>query len=499
MQQEKGGFFEQIQGHMNPVIVEHYYGPRVANSGSSFPCLVQVMTAHVVMLSEEKIIPEDIASKLLSVMLSWENTIPELDPGLEDLYINLESLMTKAAGGDVCGYLPVARSRNDVEAAMWRIELREKMYDLADSLILMTGTLHTRIKETADYVFPGYTYNQQAQPITMGHHLLGISAALLRSLERVLDCVARFNKNPLGAAAMAGTSYPIDRVRTAELMGFDGVWEHTGDAVSSADYMLEAAGAGVSALVTLARLAEDIIWWCSNEAGFADLPNDMIDSSSIMPQKRNPVICASVRSQARLACGRYAGICAACSVGFQASRDVTAAWEDVLACVNTSNSMCRISEAYTKTLIFRKEAMEQSLYKGFSNTTELADSLVLQGGLSFRAAHKIVGGAVSQLFQEGKGQDDLTWSLLDSWSHEITGRTLPITKEQVSQAKDFRIDVERRSCLGGTSQSEIARMLALQRDELSVFAGHVSDNRSKWAKARERLRSRGAEIAGLGK
>ena len=147
----------------------------------------------------------------------------------------------------------------------------------------------------------------------MGFHLLGISAPLLRDLKRILECVERFNKNPLGAAALAGTEYPINRVRTAELLGFDGVWEHTADAVSSADYMLESSNIAVMSLNTMARLAEDIIFWCTNEAGFADLSNDLIDSSSIMPQKRNPVICATVRSQARLMACRYAGICDAWS------------------------------------------------------------------------------------------------------------------------------------------------------------------------------------------
>ena len=483
----KGGFFEQIQGKINPVVVQYYYGPRFAKSGDSFQYLLTVMEAHVVMLKEEKIIPEDVASKLLHVMEGLNDNKPQLDPGLEDLYINLEHLITQEVGEDVCSYLPVARSRNDVEAAMWRMELRERMFMLADALLALIEALQKRAEETIDWIFPGYTYHQQAMPITMGFHLLGISAPLLRDLKRILECVERFNKNPLGAAALAGTEYPINRVRTAELLGFDGVWEHTADAVSSADYMLESSNIAVMSLNTMARLAEDIIFWCTNEAGFADLSNDLIDSSSIMPQKRNPVICATVRSQARLMACRYAGICDACSVQFQASRDMTAAWEDVLECIRTAEGMARISAEYVKSLTFNKERMENILNNGFSNATEIADSLVLQGGLSFRQAHKVVGAAVSQLFEQKLGQEALTWELLDEYCRSINGISLPITPEQVREAKDFRVCVERRNCQGSTSRDQVQRMLEQQYAERDAAVEAVAKHRKEWKDASAKL------------
>lgn len=493
--QEKGGFFEQTQGNINPVVVKYYYGPRMAKSDGSFQYLVTVMEAHVVMLSEQGIIPESAAAKLLRVMEQWHHAEPELDPSLEDMYINLEHLITKEIGAEICSYLPVARSRNDVEAAMWRMELRERLYILADALLDMVSVLHRRAEETADWIFPGYTYHQQAQPITMGFYLLGIAAPLLRHTQRIIECVDRFNRNPLGAAAMSGTEYPINRERTGELMGFNGVWEHTEDAVSSEDYMLESSNVAVMALNTLARLAEDIIFWCSNEANFADLSDDLIDSSSIMPQKRNPVICATVRSQARLIAGRYAGIVNACSVQFQASRDMTAAWEDVLECVRTAEGMCRISEEYTRSLTFKKGPMEDALRPYFSNATELADSLVLEGGLSFRQAHKIVGGAISELFYQGGRQEDLDWALLDKWCQDIAGCTLPITPEQVAQAKDFRVCVERRSCRGASAPCEVLRMLRQQQTEAGELANALSLRRADWKAADDKLHARADELA----
>ena len=495
--EKKGGFFEQTQGKINPVVVKYYYGPRMAKSDGSFSYLVTVMEAHVVMLGEQGIIPKEAASKILRVMEGWQDLEPELDPTLEDLYINMEHLMSKEAGEDICSYMPVARSRNDVEGAMWRMELRDRLMILAKALLDMVAVLHKRAADTVDWIFPGYTYHQQSMPITMGFHLAGIAAPLLRDVERILNCVDRINHNPLGAAAMSGTEYPIDRERTGALLGFDGVWEHTADAVSSADFMLEAANIAVMSLNTLARLAEDIIFWCTNEAGFADLSDDLIDSSSIMPQKRNPVICATVRCQARLIAGRYAGICDACTVQFQASRDMTAAWEDVLDCLKTAEGMCRISEEYTRTLRFNRERMENILKRNFANATELTDSLVLQGGLSFRQAHKVVGGAVSELFEQGAGQDALTWELLDKWCREINGIGLPITPNQVEQAKDFRISVERRNCQGATSPIRVAQTLEQQAQAAKELTNGMEERCKRWKSADNMLHARARELAGL--
>ncbi len=494
MSDKEGGFFEQVQGKINPVVVKYYYGPRFENAPASFPYLLKVMKAHAVMICRQGIISKEAAGKLLGAMREWDNTVPALDPRLEDLYLNFEHMLAARVGADICGQLPVARSRNDVEAAMWRIELRETLFTLADALQTMLTVLHKRIEETADFVFPGYTYGQQAQPITMGYHLLGIAAPFLRDLERILACVDRFNRNPLGSAALCGSSYPIDRELTARLLGFDAVWEHAEDAIVSADYMLEASNTALMSLLTHARLAEDIVYWCSNEVGFADLPNDLIDSSSIMPQKRNPVICATVRTQARIYAGRYAGICTASSMEYYASRDVTVAWGDVLEIIHEATGMCLISAEYTKGLIFKKEIMEQTLYEGFSNATELSDSLVMQGGLPFRTAHTIVGGAISQLFNAGKGQEHLTWELLNEWSKKVAGKDLPLSKEQVAEAKDFRVDVERRACQGGTARKEIQRMLDLQKQAKAGYEKQFAKRRADWKAADALLQEQASAI-----
>ena len=491
---QEGGFYEQSVGKINPVLVEHYYGSRMEGSKAEFPYLLHVMEAHALTLRKSGIISEEIAKKLLGGIAEMRGESPVFDPRLEDLYINFETILSKKVGKDICGHLPVARSRNDVEAASRRMKMRDRMFTLADSLLLMIDILHDRAAESMDYVTPGYTYRQQAQPVTMGHYLLGVSEALLRDAERIRDSVARLNYNPLGAAAMAGTRFPVDRAFSAELMGFTGVFDNAQDAVASADFVLEPLNAALLCLSTLARLAGDIINWCSNEVGIADLPLDLIDSSSIMPQKRNPVICETVRSFARVLAGRYAGLVAASTVEFEASRDVTVVIEDALSCILTVNDMCRISAEYTKSLIFKPEEMMRILNMGFSNATELADSLVIDGGLNFRAAHTVVGSAIASLYKKGLKQEDLTYELLDTCCRETTGAPLPLDRQAVEAAKDFRNCVERRDIQGSTARARVEKSLSQQRAQAQEMSSRFAGERKRWADAKERMHKLSQEI-----
>jgi len=453
--------------------------------------LLKVMLAHAVMLAKCGIIPAEAAkllAKTLSRQLAEGGFAPEsLDPALEDLYINMEHLLTLELGKEISGHLPVARSRNDVEAAMWRIEAREKLAVLAEELLRHVEILCARAESTADALMPAYTYDQQAQPATLGFTLSSYSAALLRDVARVIDCIRRLDYCPLGAAAITGTGYPVDREMTAEWLGFSGVLDHAGDCVSASDYMLEGTGAAVLSLVTLARLAEDIIKWCLNETGFAALPDSLIDSSTIMPQKRNPVIVAAVRANARLLIGRYAGMMATCTIPYQASRDVTIVWEETADCLKLAASMCRISQAYSNEMTFNLDAMEKSMEGGFSNTTEISDTLVRQGKLPFRDAHRIVGGAVADLYGQGKGSAHLTYELLDQWSQTICGAKLPVDRQTIEVAANNRTSVTRRTSRGGTAPAEVLRMVKNQRQQSEELSQSLQTMVRRWQAADEKL------------
>lgn len=491
MQNVQGGFFERTQGSMHQVVVEDYSKRRMGNIGASSSYLLKVMLAHAIMLSKCDIIPAEAAKLLAKTLSRWlsEGGIAQesLDPALEDLYINMEHLLTMELGKDISGHLPVARSRNDVEAAMWRIEAREKLATLAEELLKHVEILCSRAEIAADALMPAYTYDQQAQPATLGFTLSSYSAALLRDVARVIDCIQRLDYCPLGAAAITGTGYPVDRAMTAEWLGFSGVLDHAGDCVSASDYMLEGTGAAVLALTTLARLAEDIIKWCLNETGFAALPDSLIDSSTIMPQKRNPVIVAAVRANARLLIGRYAGMMATCTIPYQASRDVTIVWEETADCLGLAASMCRISQAYTNEMTFNLDAMEKSMEGGFCNTTEISDTLVREGRLPFRDAHRIVGGAVADLYAQGKSSAHLTYELLNQWSQTICGTDLPIDRRAVEDAANNRTSVTRRTSLGGTAPSEVLRMVQKQRQQGEQLSRSLQTMYRRWKAADDKL------------
>jgi len=493
MESSLGGFFERTQGGMHPVVVEDYSKRRMGNIGASSVYLLKVMAAHAVMLAERAIIPRPAAAALARTLSRWadEGGIPpeRLDPALEDVYINMEHLLGLELGEEISGHLPVARSRNDVEASMWRMELREKLAALADELLRHVGILCARAAATAEALMPAYTYDQQAQPATLGFTLSAYSAALLRDADRALDCIRRLDYCPLGAAAAAGTGYPIDRELTARLLGFQGVLDHAGDCVSAADYMLEGTGAAVLALGTLARLAEDVIKWCLNETGFAALPDSLIDSSSIMPQKRNPVIVAAVRANARLLIGRYAGMLAASTVPYEASRDVTIVWEETSDCLGLAASMTRISQACLQEMTFDLEALERSLDRSLTNTTEIADTLVREGGLPFRQAHRIVGGAVADLYGQGRRGEGLTYDLLDQWSRSVTGAGLPIGPAALEEAARNRTSVLRRTSPGGTAPAEVRRMVAAQERRSRELSGALEQFRNRWEAADRTLRA----------
>ena len=485
------GFFERTQGRMNPLVLEHYYKKRMGDIAGSSQYLLAVMRAHVCMLARQEIIPADIAKQLSATLGGWAAsggiTRDMLDPAFEDLYLNMEHMLSEKLGAETAGYMPVARSRNDVEAAMWRMEIREKLTALARAILRHAGILAKRAGEYLDSAMPGYTYHQQAQPLTLGYQLAAMSAAQIRDAQRIVQAISRLNVNPLGAAALAGTGYPIDREYTAQLLGFDGVTDNCEDAVAACDYMLESSSDALMALITLGRFAEEVIKWCQNEVGFASLPDDIIDSSSIMPQKRNPVVPATVRANARLAAGDFAGLAGACTVAYEASRDVTIVFEKTISFIENARDMCMVSSAYAEGIAFDTEAMRASLSLGFSTTTEIADTLVRDGGMPFRLAHKLVGGLVGVLFDEGKTPDHLNYEALSDYALRETGQDLPITKTQFDAANSVDENIARRCHTGGPARPQVERSLADQKAQREAIENELDVMEKRWDQAKTLL------------
>ena len=283
-----------------PEVVEHIYKPRLgAELQIVFPYLSALNQAHLVMLARQGIVKPETARGIAEALLRIEADGPSAitpDPLLEDAYFNVEARLIALTSADIGGRLHIARSRNDLSAAIDRLRARGVLLDLMSDANELRRILLDRAELFADVVMPGHTHLQPAQPITFGFYLSGIASALARDVGRLDDAWKRVNLSPMGAAALATTSFPIDRTLVANLLGFDAVLEHGLDCVASRDFALE-----ITALaLTLSRFAQDMHVMVSHEFSAVDFPNSVCGTSSIMPQKKNPVVIEHLKGKRRM-------------------------------------------------------------------------------------------------------------------------------------------------------------------------------------------------------
>ena len=283
---------ERIHANISPEVVEYIVNPK---SGPimfrDFRLMMEINKAHAIMLCEEKILTAGITKKIMSTLKEMEEEGPnDLTPGIgsEDLYSAIEQKLINKIGTDIGGRLHTGRSRNDLGSTVTRIAIRENFFKITEELFDLLKVLIQFAEDNKDTIMPGYTHLQPAQPTTLGHHISSICSALQRDSERILESYNRINLSPLGACAFAGTGFPINRQRTAELLGFDNIVESTLDSVASRDYVSELLYSLTMTAITLSRLAQDLYLWYSDEWTIIDIDGDIAFSSSIMPQKKNP-------------------------------------------------------------------------------------------------------------------------------------------------------------------------------------------------------------------
>jgi argininosuccinate lyase len=268
---------------------------------AAFPYLSALNQAHLAMLARQGILPAATAGRIADALLRMEAEGPgaiEPDPALEDAYFNVEARLIALTDADTGGRLHIGRSRNDLSAALDRLRARDTLLDLLEAANALRRTLLERGAGFAEVVMPGYTHLQPAQPITFGFYLTGLASALQRDAARLVDAWKRLNLSPMGAAALATTGFPIDRVYTAELLGFEGVLEHGLDCVASRDFAVELVAAATQMALTLSRFAQDMFVFVSHEFGAVEFPDSVCGTSSIMPQKKNPVVLEHLKAKA---------------------------------------------------------------------------------------------------------------------------------------------------------------------------------------------------------
>jgi argininosuccinate lyase len=418
--------------------------------------------AHASMLGAQGIITAEDSAAIIAGLKTIQQEyatqgVPE-HIELEDIHMQVETRLRELIG-DAAGRLHTARSRNDQVATDFRLWVREACHEMDRALKALQVALVDRADQNADSIMPGFTHLQVAQPVTLGHHLMAYYEMAKRDRSRFADCARRLNRSPLGSAALAGTSFPIDREATASALGFDGPTANSMDGVSDRDFAVEYLACAAQAAIHLSRLAEEIILWASQPFGFIKLPDQWSTGSSIMPQKRNPDAAELVRGH----CGRIIGAFTGLMITMKGlpltySKDM----QDDKAPLFEAHDLLDLSLAAMTGMIgevvFNIDRMRAVASTGFSTATDLADWLVREHGVPFREAHHITGAAVKLCEARGGELELLTAADLGGIDPRLANAQLP----DLSVAGS----VNSRTSAGGSAPLRVKEAIAAARKEL---------------------------------
>lgn len=452
--------------------------------------------AHILMLVEQGIVSRDDGSALFRAFAEVEAAGPGsfvYEPKIEDLFFAVEGRVIAATGVDVGGNLQIARSRNDLAAAMSRMFLRERSLRAQRAILGFRAVLIELIGQHVHTIMPGITHTQPAQPTTLAHYLLGVLGPLERDSARLREGWVRLNRSPLGVAAFTSTSFPIDREKTARYLGFDGLVVNGYDAVGTGDHLIEATESLVTMVSGISRFVYELLVWTRREVGVLRIADEFIQISSIMPQKRNPVVLEHVRARLAYVYGDSATVGTMIhSAAFGDTNDVE---DQILLPIgrafDAAVSVLELLGAALKTATFDVELLARRAGEGNTTATAVADGLVRDFGLSFRAAHSVL----SQLVSEG---GEITGERLARVATEIAGREIAVDEAWAARMLDPWEFVNARALPGGPAPVETTRALAAAREQLAVDTAWVGETEAKLAAASAERKSRIAEIVGDG-
>lgn len=427
---------------------------------------IQGSLAHVQMLGATGIISLEEAQ---SIQVGLEELLNDYEAGKlvfdirnEDIHMNIESLLTEKIGS-VAGKLHTARSRNDQVATDMHLYLKDTLFQIVDKLTNLRQTLVNLAQEHIETVMPGYTHLQHAQPISFAQHMLAYYNMFSRDSERFAFNIQHTDISPLGAAALAGTTFPIDRQLTSDLMGFSHPYSNSLDAVSDRDFILEFLSNASILMMHMSRLCEEIINWCSHEYQFVTLSDTFSTGSSIMPQKKNPDMAELIRGKTGRVYGNLVGLLTVMkSLPLTYNKDLQEDKEGMFDSAETILVSIDILAGMLQSMTVHKERMAQSTEKDFSNATELADYLASKG-LPFRQAHEIVGKLVLECSKAGYYLQDVP---LERYQ-EISS----IIGPDIYTALESQTAVSRRNSLGGTGFESIRWQIQQAKEQLSASKG----------------------------
>ncbi|MDY0213018.1 MAG: argininosuccinate lyase [Desulfuromonadaceae bacterium] len=423
-----------------------------------YPYDIQGSKAHAQMLARQGIITpaeaEQICTGLDQIQVDIEQGRLEFSVALEDIHMNIEARLIERIGS-VGGKLHTGRSRNDQVAVDIRLYLRDELGAIIAYLEALKDSLLTQAEQNLDTIMPGYTHLQTAQPVLFAHHMLAYYEMFTRDTSRMRDCLQRMNVMPLGAGALAGTTFPIDREWVAQQLGFDGVTRNSLDSVSDRDFAIEFCAGAATLMMHLSRLSEELVLWSSADFNFIELSDSFCTGSSIMPQKKNPDVPELVRGKS----GRVYGnlICLLTlmkSLPLAYNKDMQEDKEPLFDSIDTVKGSLKIFAAMIAEMRIKTDNMRIAAARGFSTATDIADYCVRKG-LPFRQAHEVVGKTVRYCIEQGKDIPELSLEEFRQFSALIDADIYDYVTLDAS--------VNARTATGGTARCAVEREIALAR------------------------------------
>ena len=419
--------------------------------------------AHAKMLRKVGILTDkeevDIVNGLEDIRREIDNEKFDWSTELEDIHMNIESALTKNIG-ETGKKLHTGRSRNDQIATDLRLYARDQIDQISELITSLQKALVDLAGKEATTIFPGFTHLQTAQPVTFGHHMMAWFEMLSRDFDRLQDCRKRVNVSPLGSAALAGTTFPIDRDYTSKLLGFNCPSRNSLDAVSDRDFVIEIAAAGTLLMTHLSRFSEELVLWTSAQFNFIELPDSFCTGSSIMPQKKNPDVPELIRGKFGRVAGAYVSLISVMkSQPLAYNKDNQEDKEPLFDLVDTLKDCLYAYAQMVPSIKCNREVMEIAAIKGFSTATDLADYLVKKG-TPFRDAHETVGKVVSYAIDEQLSLPDIPLEKLAQFSSSI--------KADVFKVLSLEGSVEARNHVGGTSPTQVMKAIESAKIDLKT-------------------------------
>ncbi|MEM3383110.1 MAG: argininosuccinate lyase [Nitrososphaerales archaeon] len=431
--------------------------------------VIKINKAHMIMLIKRGIVDLEEGYNCIQALEDIPKDIT-MDPKLEDVHMNIEAQVIEKVGDVIGGQLNLAKSRNDQVATAIRMVLRDFILDIASSLNHLREVILKRCEENLTTLMPGYTHLQHAQPITLAHHLLAHHDAIMRDSERLMESYKRVNLSPMGACALATTGFKIDRNMVADLLGFDGLVENSIDAVSTRDFAVEIISDLAILMTNLSRFSEELVLWSTQEFSIVEMPEEYSSTSSIMPQKKNPVVAELIRAKASKVYGNLmASLSILKSLPYSYNLDLQDLTPNIWDSCQITLTSINVLKNMLEKVKFNEKRLMELVKNGMLMATELVDTLVREQKISFRISHRIVGMLVKKALNEGKSLEQAVKEDLINIIKENTGKSISIPEEVLRKTLDPIENVKIRSVKGGPSPDEVSRMVrerqkALEKD-----------------------------------